>query len=199
VSATPVSGIVLAGGRSMRFGRDKLAEPVEGGPLIHRAIGAVASVCTEVLVALSVEGASPDLAEVAVPVRIVRDPGPDAGPLGGILAGLEAAREPFVLVAAGDMPSLRPDVLGLLVRRLEAEGIEAVTLTYRGRLEPLPCALRNGAALVAARRLAANSERSVRALLAAIRTVSLDEMEWRALDPSAATLRDVDEPADLTR
>ena len=39
-----VSAIVLAGGASTRFGRDKLAEPVDGRPLLHHAAEAVAAV-----------------------------------------------------------------------------------------------------------------------------------------------------------
>ena len=33
-----VAGVVLAGGRSTRFGRDKLAEPYRGMPLLHHAV-----------------------------------------------------------------------------------------------------------------------------------------------------------------
>ena len=36
-----VTGLVLAGGRSSRFGRDKLAEPIDGRPLLWHAIDAV--------------------------------------------------------------------------------------------------------------------------------------------------------------
>ena len=44
-----VSGIVLAGGRSARFGRDKLAESIDGRPLLHLAAEAVATVATDVI------------------------------------------------------------------------------------------------------------------------------------------------------
>jgi molybdopterin-guanine dinucleotide biosynthesis protein A len=38
---------VLAGGRSTRFGRDKLLEPLDGEPLLWRSIRALAGVCDE--------------------------------------------------------------------------------------------------------------------------------------------------------
>ena len=40
-------------------------------------------------------------------------------------------------------------------------------------------------------------ERSLRAWLQAMRMAVIDEATWTALDPERATLRDVDEPADL--
>lgn len=193
------TGIVLAGGASSRFGRDKLLEDIAGEPMLHHAIAALGEVCTEVLVAIGPDTPPPDVPAIGVPVRIVRDDAALGGPLHGILGGLEQAAEPIVLVAAGDMPSLRPVVLRLLLRRLETEDVDAVVLTYRGRTQPLPCAVRNGAALVVARRLVVEGEGSVRAMLDALRVVSIDETDWRPLDPVAATLRDVDEPADLRR
>ena len=42
-----IGAIVLAGGRSSRFGRDKLAESIDGRPLLDRAVEAVGVTCTE--------------------------------------------------------------------------------------------------------------------------------------------------------
>lgn len=194
------TGIVLAGGGSARFGRDKLVEPVRGRPLLHWPILALAPTCAEVLVVVRPVGDSPPLpapADVGVPVRVIRDPEPLGGPLVGLLAGLEHTAESFVLVAGGDMPELAEAVLAGLLRALASSDAEAAALVLRGRSEPLPAAFRTGSATVAARRLLADGERRLQALFGAMRVRELDEWEWRALDPLAATLRDVDVPADL--
>jgi molybdopterin-guanine dinucleotide biosynthesis protein A len=135
-----------------------------------------------------------------VPVRRVFDPDRHGGPLVGLLAGLEEAREPVVLVAGGDMPTLSSAVLGALVRALSAaEGSrDAAVLVQRGVARPLPAAFRNGAATQVARRLIADGERSLVALLRGLTTRELDEEEWRGLDPAGATLRDIDRPEDLS-
>ena len=52
-SAARVTGIVLAGGRSTRFGGDKLAAEIGGRPLLHLAIEAVAGVVDEVVVVVA--------------------------------------------------------------------------------------------------------------------------------------------------
>lgn len=192
-----ISGIVLAGGRSMRFGADKLAARFGEQSLLERAVSALARRSSEVVIVLA-PGDERALPEADVPVRRAIDPEPHAGPLVGLLAGLEAAQEPLVIVAGGDMPTLAPDVLGALLRALEATpGAEAAALVHRGHVRPLPAALRNGAATQAARRLVGDGERSLMSLLTTVRLRRLQEMEWRALDPEAATLVDVNRPGDM--
>ena len=196
MSALPLpaaSAIVLAGGRSARFGRDKMVEPVDGRPLLHHATEAVAPVATDVIVV-----AAPYV-DVVVPqgVRLVHDEAPFEGPLAGCMTGLVAAREPLVIVVGGDMPSLEPAVMALLLRALVASSADVALLEHRGRRQQLPFALRTGAGTDAARRLLAQGERRLGALTDRLPVRVLAEEEWRPLDPDAFTLRDVDEPGDL--
>jgi molybdenum cofactor guanylyltransferase len=194
------TAIVLAGGRSSRFGRNKLAEPVGGRPLLDHAILAVAAVAREVLVVVPPVGELPRLPrspEPAVPIAIIRDPEPFGGPLVAVLAALERAREPFALIVGGDMPKLSRDVLAAVLRTLDASDAEGVLLVFRGRRQPLPVGLRVGAATGAARRLLADGVRSLHSLAEVLRIRELSEGEWRPLDPVAATLHDVDAPGDL--
>ncbi len=197
MSATPAlpaaSGIILAGGRSQRFGRDKLREPLAGVPILERAIAAVAAVTNEVIVV-----AAPDAAWDLPPgTRLVHDSSAYEGPLAGCLAGLTAAREPLVLIAGGDMPTLDPAVLGLLLRSLESSSADACVLEQQSERRPLPMALRTGTGTDVVGRLLAERERRLRSVLDRLIVRTLDESAWRPLDPGAATLRDVDVPGDL--
>ncbi len=106
--AVTVSAIVLAGGRSTRFGRDKLAEPLDGVPLLWRTIEAVRAVADDIVVVVA-PGSEPEL---PADVRVAYDPATGQGPLVGVLAGLEAVRHDTVLVVGGDMPWLRPRSCG---------------------------------------------------------------------------------------
>jgi len=193
-----VSAIVLAGGRSSRFGSDKLVATVEGRPLLGLAIEGVAAVSVEVLVVLA-PGDERPLPEVTrVPVRRIADPELHGGPLVGLLAGLEAAAEPLVVVAGGDMPTLSTAVLGSMIRAIGATTTaDAIVLETRGDRPPLPAVVRTGAATAMARRLVGDGERRLRSLFERLPTRALSEGEWRPLDPTEATLRDVDERADL--
>ena len=197
-TAVAVTGIVLAGGRSSRFGSDKLEAFFDGERLLDRSVAALAPVATEIVVVSEPASARAAPIRPGVPVHLVEDPEPFGGPLVGLLAGLEAAAEPLVLVVGGDMPSLRADVLRLLVSRLvNHPDRSVVTLAARGRVVPLPMALRTGAATDLARRLLGDGERRLRGLVERLPAIVIEEAEWRPLDPDGDTLRDVDRPADL--
>ena len=194
-----LTGIVLAGGRSTRFGSDKLAATLGERTLLERSCAAIAAIAGDVVVVL---GPADERVLPAVPgtaLRVARDARPGEGPLAGLLAGLEIAAEPLAIVVGGDMPTLDPAVLAILARAIAADqaSVDAVALAQRGEPRPLPMAIRTGAATVAARRLLGDGERRLRALLAAVPSRLIEEADWRPLDPEARTLLDVDRPEDL--
>jgi molybdenum cofactor guanylyltransferase len=192
-----VSAIVLAGGRSTRFGSDKLAATIDGRTLLDLTIEAVGAVADEVLVILA-PGDERALPITAGKMRRIVDPELHGGPLIGLLAGLEAAGQPLIVLVGGDMPTLSESVLGAMIRALEAtETAAAVVLASRGDRPPLPAVTRTGAATTVARRLVGDGERRLRALFERLPVRVLDESEWRPFDPDGSTLRDIDRPADL--
>lgn len=193
-SPRTVSAIVLAGGRSSRFGRDKLAESIEGRPLLDHAVAAVRAVASDIVVVVA------PTSDRAVPtgVRIVHDEVAFEGPLAGLAVGLRALpREAdIVLVVAGDMPTLDPAVLALLVGVLADDtSIGAVVLDEGG---PMPMAVRRDDATAAARDLLAAGERRLRALPERLVTTVLPGATWRSIDPAGLTLRDIDRPSDVS-
>lgn len=189
-----VSAIVLAGGRSSRFGRDKLAEPLGGMSLLERSIAAVRPVSSEVLVVTAPLGAP----TVDEDVRVVHDAAPFGGPLLGLAAGLTSAREAIVLVTAGDMPELQPLVIRLLLDALGDPSVEVAVLAEGERPRPLPMVVRRDVAREAIARLVETGERRLGALTEELARTVIAEAVWRAVDPEGRTLRDIDTLADLS-
>ena len=109
-----VAGILLAGGRSQRMGRDKASLPWHGSTLARRAAGLLAR-CSEppVIVVCAPDQELPGLPSW---IEVVRDPEPGLGPLAGLAVGLEAAaaRAPVAAVCAVDAPLAHPAVLAAL-------------------------------------------------------------------------------------
>jgi molybdopterin-guanine dinucleotide biosynthesis protein A len=188
-----VAVIVLAGGRSSRFGRDKLAEPLDGRPLLDHAIDAARRVTTEVLVVVA-PGAAP-----AVPagVRVVHDAQAYEGPLAGVAAGLAATHADIVVVVAGDMPAIVAGVLERLVAAVTAARADAAVLEVGDDRPPIPMAVRRSAAVTLATSLLADGQRRLRALPDGLHAATVPEREWRADDPGGASLLDVNTPSDL--
>ena len=188
---------MLAGGGSVRFGRDKLAELYRDVPLLHHAILRLAEVCDELVVVLS-----PGATAAGLPpgVRAAFDPTLGEGPLAGLQAGLlAAAAADLVIVAGGDMPDLQTPVLREMLRVAEEAHVDAVALAEDDHYRPLPCVLRPAAAADAAHSLLHAGRRRLRDLLDSLHTAIVDEATWTALDPDRRTLFDIDEPGDLLR
>ena len=204
MSTLAVSGIVLAGGRATRFGADKLAVPIDGRPLLHHAILAAAGVCDEVVVVIGSDGARPALpTDADVPVRIARDAVADRGPLGGLAAGLAAARGRLAILVGGDQPSLAPAILAELLLWLDRESdeapLDAVALVDEGQVRPLPAALRVATVRPVVAALLDGEACSLLGVLERVRVGTIEPERWRLIDPGGASLRDVDTPDDLVR
>jgi molybdopterin-guanine dinucleotide biosynthesis protein A len=119
--------------------------------------------------------------------------------LAGLHTGLLAAvRTEEVLVAGGDMPALQAPVLRLLLDTLDDASVEAAALADGDRPRPLPIALRTWPAADAVHSLLHAGRRRLHDVLDQLRTAVIDEPTWTALDPGRLTLRDVDEPDDLS-
>jgi molybdenum cofactor guanylyltransferase len=94
-----VTGVLLAGGKSRRMGRDKRVLAVGEQTLLARSLTALRSVFQHVLVIVA-----QDTAAIETDAPVLRDVIPDCGSLGGLYTGLKEARTDWVFAAACDMP-----------------------------------------------------------------------------------------------
>ena len=163
MSTTKVTAVVLAGGSSQRFAPDKLAEKVDGQPLLDRALASL----PEQVAAVIVVGAA---REVARSVIFTSEEPAGGGPAAALTAGVRRALQESsdaIVTLPADAP-LGGQAARTLLGRLESEptadavvGVDAL-----GQEQPLQLALRptaaralvtaagpGGAAGVSARRL----------------------------------------------
>lgn len=184
-----VAGAVLLGGASERMGEDKARLALQGRTLAERSAALLASLFEEVLL---VGGEPPP----GAPGRAVADPPGPRCALRGVVAALEAARAPRVLVVATDLPALTPDLLLALVALPEAD--VALPRTAAG-LEPLCALYRRDAVLPAARARLAAGKLALRELLGELALQTLAGAELAAVDPEASALANVNTPEDWAR
>ena len=174
------------------MGTDKLSLEVGRIPLLRRVHDVLAVRCREVLV-VGGEGAWQQGVR-----RIVGERPGGQGPLAGLEAGLAAARNPLVFVAAGDMPFLTEALVGYLLGRLERGDSSAVVPCYRGRIHPL-CAAYTRELLPWVGSALDGGVRSARVFLKGLDGVEHVGEELRRFGDPDHFLMNVNTPEDLRR
>ncbi|WP_251329335.1 molybdenum cofactor guanylyltransferase [Haloplanus pelagicus] len=115
------TAVVLAGGRSTRFGdADKAVADLAGTPMIRRVVDRVAPAVDAVVIncrGAQVPAIREALAGVAVPVAFAEDDYPDEGPMAGMATGLRAVESEYAFVVACDMPFVEADFVAHLFER----------------------------------------------------------------------------------
>lgn len=191
------AGIVVAGGRSERFGgREKALATLGDRALIAHAVDAVAPVGEEVVVNCRPDQREPfadALGDRAV--RFAVDEAADGGPVAGLRTALRATDRKYAAVLPCDAPLVEPAFLAHLCER--ARRRTGAMPVVDGAVRPFPAAIHVRAAGAACGEALA-ADGSLDAFREALDPLVLDETEVAAFtDP--ATLRDVDTPRDLRR
>jgi molybdopterin-guanine dinucleotide biosynthesis protein A len=132
--AIRVDGLVLAGGRSRRFGSDKRLALFDGNELVRLAAAKLAAVC-DGIVYVGVGARSEQLPVSGLAVLIADDVR-GRGPLGGIATALRRSRD-GLLVLACDLPLVRVSTLGRLVRAAKQRPERPAALRSGAGWEPL--------------------------------------------------------------
>ncbi len=189
----PLTGAVLAGGRSERMGADKILLTVGGEPLISRVVDAVGRVCEERMVVLSEAGILQGV-ELPEDVRVVTDEVPFLGPLGGLTTALAAAEHEWILAVAADLPWLVPEVVEALWEA--RDGAQAVVPVSEAGTEPL-LALYHRSCLEVAREVLDTGRRRFVAMFPRLRVAEVTLESLRRVDPDLSSLMNVNTPEDL--
>ena len=131
-----VSGVVLAGGRSTRYGKNKALVEFHGTPLIERVLGVMRPIFRHVIIVTN----TPDeysYLELPMYQDIIKG----LGPLGGIITGLRAIPDSGFFVAC-DMPFLNQELIRHIVE-IKAD-FDVVVPRISGNLEALHALYRTG-------------------------------------------------------
>jgi len=171
-----VTGVLLVGGASSRFGSPKPLAPFRGELLAVRAH----RILMEAFAPVIAVGKAQD--GLQLPFEVLDDGSAERAAIVGLAAGLRLASTELCVVVPTDMPLITAELLRSLAEA--AEGVDAAVV----QAGPLPGAYRRSTLPVLERRIAAGELALHRAL---------EELDTRVLEAAAEELRNVNTPADL--
>jgi len=190
---TGLTALVLAGGNSTRFGRDKARVLLGRKLLLEWVYDAVASFCDE-LVLVTSPYRSYDSLYRRCWSKIVYDLYPDRGPLAGLYTGLGSSSTKNNIVVGCDMPFLNPRLLEYLVD--QAQGYDAV-VPMVGNVAQTLHAVYSKHCLEAADELLDQQGRGLQDLLVAVRTKYATQEEIAYYDPTFSSFFNINTITDL--
>jgi len=166
-----ITGVLLVGGASRRFGSPKALIEVDGETLHDRGRRVLAAACDEVLVV----GKAGEL-----PFEVLDDGSDVRAPIAGVVAGLRAASHEVVVFLPVDCPRVTPELVRIL-----GEACHDAAVPQTG---PLPGAWATSALPLLEQRLAEGP-------FALYRTYA--ELDVVEVEVDPALVADVDTPGDL--
>jgi molybdopterin-guanine dinucleotide biosynthesis protein A len=134
-----ITAAVLIGGKSRRFGRDKVIEPLDGVMLVERVISVLSPLFSEIILV-------GHFRQQISGYKTVSDIIPGCGPLGGIYTALASSDNPYCFVFAADMPNLNTGLIrymaglkekaDIIIPRL-SKGMEPLHAVYSNTAIPV--------------------------------------------------------------
>ena len=129
-----ISCIILAGGKSLRLGHDKITEKVGNTTLLGKVISGIDSLSKDIVIVTAEERDFTEFTDNPK-VKTVSDIFPGRGSLGGIYTGLVKSESFYNLVIAADMPFLNGGLLAYMTE--VADGFDFVIPRIGTFFEPL--------------------------------------------------------------
>ena len=131
IARCDVTGVVLAGGQSSRFGSNKAMQFIGNETFLMRAIRLLQPLCAEVLIS------GKRVEYTGTGCRLVKDLFENCGPLAGIHAALKACQTPYVLFLTCDMPLMESAPLYSMLAETDVEIVGWSSQEEKGGVFPL--------------------------------------------------------------
>ena len=201
--SVPVTGVILAGGKSRRMGQNKALLPLGEASLIEHVIRRMRRVTDELLL---ITNAPTEYAHLGLPMH--SDIIPDTGALGGIYTGLMHASHDVVVCVACDSPFLQPKLLTYLVSVL-GDYDAVMPYTYKASpsdnkdaqmtLQTLCAAYSKRCCLSIIELMLQESELRVHALQERANILALAPEIWKTYDSEGHSFFNVNTPEDFEK
>ena len=129
-----INCIILAGGKSVRLGRDKITEKIGATTLLEKVLSRVEPLSKNIIIVTAQERNFTEFADHPK-ITVISDIIPGQGSLGGIYSGLVTSDLQYNLVLAADMPFLNESLLRHMIE--VSDGNDFILPRIQNLYEPL--------------------------------------------------------------
>ena len=186
-----VAGVILVGGKSSRFGKNKALVKLNGIPLLDRVISVMSSLFQHLVL---ITNTPDEYAHLNLPMH--EDLIKNLGPLGGIYTGLTVIRERIGFFVGCDMPFLST---GLIRHMVETRGdFDVVIPEVSGKVEPLH-GLYNQNCLPVIKNMIDSGALQINRFFPEVLVRYVCEVEIRKFDPKLRSFVNINRPDELRR
>jgi len=190
------SAVILAGGVGSRLGKEKSLIEFGGRPLIQWSVEKLALLVEDVVVVARGPEQAGLLEDLIPDASIACDSVSGYGPVAGLAAGMELARNEYVLAIGCDLPFLNADVVNILFE--QARGWDAaVPMRENGMIEPLHSVYKRDALHSACQNAIEHGERKIRLPLSMLRVKCVAVELLKNPDPELLTFFNLNTREDL--
>jgi molybdopterin-guanine dinucleotide biosynthesis protein A len=184
-----VTGLILLGGKSSRYGSNKALVEIDGVRLVDRVAGVMKSIFHRLIL---VTNTPEEYAYLQIPM--VEDLIKGLGPMGGVYTGLMTLSDELGFFVACDMPFLSESLIRHMVD--VRDDFDAVVPRMDWMLEPLH-ALYSKKCLSVIQEAIEQHQHQIVKCLAGMRVRYVDEKELRSWDPDLRSFFNINKPQDL--
>ncbi len=184
-----VSGVILVGGKSRRYGKNKALVKIDGIPLIERVIRVMSHLFQHLVLITNTPDVYSHL-ELPMYEDIIKG----LGPIGGIYTGLSVIPDEAGFFVACDMPLLNQDLIYHIVK--SQENNDVVVPRISGMMETLH-ALYSKGCLPTIERLIASRECQIIRIFKKLSVRYIEEDVIRGFDPELRSFININRPGEL--
>jgi len=194
------AAVILAGGHSKRFRRDKCLIDLAGKPLVLHVIDRVSAVVNEKVVVVGSDAQRRTIINLlGSKAKVVLDKYEGQSPLIGALTGLESLDADYSLLLPCDAPFVSSEIVSLLLDLCVNKGA-VIPRWPNGYIEPLQAVYNTKSAIKAAREALEEGKRDLASMINHMHgTRYVSTLVLQQLDPKLLSFFNLNTPEDLKK
>ena len=187
-----ITGVILAGGKGIRFGGNKALSEIKGHYLIEWIIDAYRKIFDEIIIS-----ANDQAIYEFTGIKTVKDVIPHKGPLVGIYSCLKESLNDPIFVSACDMPFISIPLIKHMIRKSGKYDVVVPSLG-KEKLEPLHALYKKSCIPAMEKAIEADQKRVI-SFFHQVKVYRMEKEEMTRYDPNLDSFFNINTKEDLKR